>query len=91
MESSEKGSCELVTPVSAARLPMVPIAYGDAPQDMIAAGLDVLINGKRKRLEIDTGASGLLLSRAVAKTAGLVPELETTAEGFGDQGPAGAT
>jgi predicted aspartyl protease len=56
----------------------------------IAAGLDVLINGKRKRLEIDTGASGLLLSRSVAKAAGLVPELETTAEGFGDQGPASA-
>jgi predicted aspartyl protease len=90
--SSEKGSCELVTPVSAATLPIVPIGYGDAktPQGMIAAGLDVLINGKRKRLEIDTGASGLLLSRSVARAAGLVPELETTAEGFGDQGPASA-
>ncbi len=90
--SSEKGSCELVTPMRATRLPIVPIAYGDAKtsQDIVAAGLDVLINGKRKRLEIDTGASGLLLSRSVAKAAGLVPELETTAEGFGDQGPASA-
>ena len=95
VETSEKGSCELVTPVSAAKLPVIPIVpimdgNGSAPLDVIADGLDVLINGKRKRLEIDTGASGLLLSRSVAKAAGLVPELETTAEGFGDEGPASA-
>jgi predicted aspartyl protease len=97
VESSEKGSCELVTPVSATRLPIVPIADVSRsftceacrePHEVLAAGLDVLINGKRKRLEIDTGASGLLLSRSVARAAGLVPELETAAEGFGDQGPA---
>jgi predicted aspartyl protease len=99
VESSEKGSCELVTPVSAAKLPIVPITDVSRsvpceacrePHEVLAAGLDVTINGKRKRLEIDTGASGLLLSRSVAKAAGLVPELETTAEGFGDQGPASA-
>ncbi len=74
----EQGSCELVTPVTEARLPLVAMAGG--------VGLDVLINGKRKRLLVDTGASGLLLSRAAARAAGLVPELETTALGFGDEG-----
>jgi len=41
-------------------------------------------------MEIDSGASGLLLSRSVAKSAGLVPELETHASGVGDSGAAGA-
>lgn len=90
VESHEKGSCELVSTVTDAKLPMVPIAYGpSSPMDMYAAGLDVLLNGKRKRLEIDSGASGLLLSRSVAKSAGLVPEVETKTGGVGDQGPTG--
>ena len=93
IETRQKGSCDLVTPVTEAKLPMVPIGAGASaysPEGMVAAGLDVEINGKRKRLEIDTGASGLLLSRSAAKAAGLVPELETKAGGIGDQGPANA-
>jgi predicted aspartyl protease len=88
IETQEKGDCELVSPVTEAKVPMVPIWYKASykPEDMYAAGLDVLINGKRERLEIDSGASGLLLSRAVASRAGLVPELETSAGGIGDEG-----
>jgi predicted aspartyl protease len=92
VESREKGSCELVSPVNEVKLPIVPISNGPAMtlQEIFAAGLDVQINGKKKRLEIDTGASGLLLSRSVAKSAGLVPETEIKAGGIGDQGPTGA-
>jgi aspartyl protease len=49
----------------------------------------VEINGKKRRLEIDTGASGLLLTSSVAKSAGLVPEVETKVSGIGDNGAAG--
>ena len=92
IETREKGSCELVSPVTETKLPIVPIAQGAAMTqgDMYGAGLDVLFNGKRKRLEIDTGASGLLLSRSVAKSAGLIPELDIKAGGIGDQGLANA-
>ena len=48
------------------------------------------MNGKRKRLEIDTGSSGLLISRSSAISAGLVPEAEVSTNGIGDRGPAGA-
>ena len=91
VESREKGSCELVSLVTNVKLPIVSIANGATatPQDIYAAGLDVLINGKRKRLEIDTGASGLVLSRSVAKSAGLIPEVETKTGGIGDQGLVG--
>ena len=90
IEAREKGSCELVSPVTATKVPIVPIANGpvSSPQDMYGAGLDVELNGKKRRLEIDTGASGMLLSRSVAKSAGLVPELEVKTGGVGDQGPA---
>jgi predicted aspartyl protease len=91
IETREKGDCELVTPVTETKLPMVQITNGAGvnPQDMYAAGLEVQFNGKKRRLEIDTGASGLLLSRSVANSAGLVAELETKANGVGDNGPAG--
>lgn len=92
IETREKGSCELVSPVTEVKLPIVPISKGMAmtQQAMYGAGLDVLFNGKRKRLQIDTGATGLLLSRSVAKSAGLVPELEFKASGIGDSGPRNA-
>lgn len=90
VQSHEKGSCELVSPLTEVKLPMVPIAneVGLTAQDIHAVGLDVQLNGKRKRLEIDTGASGLLLSRSAAKSAGLIPELEIETGGIGDQGAA---
>lgn len=91
IETREKGDCELVSPVTAAKFPIVPIANGVVqPGEMQEAGLEVQFNGKKKRLEIDTGASGLMLSRSAAKSAGLVPELEIKAGGIGDQGLASA-
>jgi len=92
LESREKGDCEPVAAVTEAKLPMVPISEGAAwsPQDIYAAGLDLQINGKRRRLEIDTGASGLLLSRSAAKSLGLAPELEFKEGGIGDKGSAAA-
>jgi predicted aspartyl protease len=90
IETREKGDCALVSPAAEVNLPIVPISNrGGAatPRDMYAAGLDVQFNGKRERLVIDTGASGLLLSRSVAKDAGLVPEVETKSGGIGDKGP----
>jgi predicted aspartyl protease len=90
IETREKGSCALVSPVAATKVPIVSIADGpiSTPQEMYGAGLEVEFNGKKRRLEIDTGASGILLSRSVAKSAGLVPELEVKTGGIGDQGPA---
>jgi TonB family protein len=88
VEAGEKGSCELVTPVTEVKLPMAPISSVNAPDRVYEVGLGVEINGKKKRLEIDTGASGLLLTSAVAKAAGLVSEFETKTNGTGDSGAA---
>jgi hypothetical protein len=90
IETQEKGSCELVTPAAEAKLPIVPMPEGVPPGGVYGAELEVQFNGKKKRLEIDTGASGLLLSRSVAKSAGLVSELEIKTGGIGDSGLANA-
>jgi hypothetical protein len=89
IESNEKGSCELVSPVTEAKQPMIAISPFGAPDKMYEVGLGVEIDGKKRRLEIDTGASGLLLTSSVAKSAGLVPEVETKTNGIGDNGAAG--
>ena len=92
LDSREKGGCELVSPLGPVKLPIVPIQEtASADQRMMSGdGLEISFNGKKRRLEIDTGASGLLLSRSVAKAAGLVPEVNIKIGGIGDQGASGA-
>jgi hypothetical protein len=90
IESNEKGSCELVNPIDEVKLPIIPVPDNGSIEIMNEAGLDVQLNGKKKRLEIDTGASGLILSSAAAKNAGLVPEYQIKVGGIGDDGLANA-
>ncbi len=84
LEAEERGSCKAVAPVTAAKLKMTSLQ--DGPQRRYGVALDVLMNGKRKRLQVDTGASGLLLNRASAISAGLVPEATGQTGGIGDEG-----
>jgi tetratricopeptide (TPR) repeat protein len=65
----------------------VPFAYlmWDA-QRIKAFGLEVKLNGKTARLEIDTGAGGILISRAVAERAGLKEVSATEMGGVGSKG-----
>jgi len=85
LQAQSRGTCEVTNPKPTSQIPIVPIANG--PTDMYAAGLEVTLNGKKKRFELDTGASGLLLSRSVARAAGLISEAESQGGGIGDQGP----
>ena len=49
----------------------------DGPQRFLGWGLDVKFNGKSRRLQIDTGASGITISRAAALFLGIKREDET--------------
>jgi predicted aspartyl protease len=51
-----------------------------------AFGLDVKLNGHVSRLEIDTGAGGILVSRSVAQRAGLKAFSKEEIEGIGSDG-----
>jgi predicted aspartyl protease len=55
-----------------------------------AYGLDVSFDGKRRRLQIDTGASGITLSPAAARRLGITPEFQTKTGGVGDEGEVGS-
>lgn len=76
--------CHLVSPVTTTEIPFDPIMY-DAVHRR-GYGLDVKLNGHNSLLQIDTGADGLLITRSVAKHAGIKPFSETEMSGIGDQG-----
>jgi predicted aspartyl protease len=77
-------SCHLVSPVATTEIPFVSLMY-DANR-LRAFGLDVKLNNHSARLEIDTGAGGLLVSRSVARRAGLKPFSQSEMGGIGDEG-----
>lgn len=79
-----KNDCRQDHPVVDATIPIRAIMNG--PNDREGLALDVLFNGKRRRLEIDTGASGILLSRGAASALGLEREQKIQTGGVGDEG-----
>jgi predicted aspartyl protease len=76
--------CQLVQPVDKAEFHMEEIMY-DANHRM-GYGLYVKLNGKNRTLEIDSGASGIVLTRGAAARLGLVHEEKLTVGGVGDEG-----
>jgi tetratricopeptide (TPR) repeat protein len=66
-----------------ATVPMAEIL--DGPTHFIGWGLDVQFNGKRRRLQIDTGASGITISRAAAMFLGIQRQDATLMGGIGDK------
>jgi predicted aspartyl protease len=76
--------CHLVSPVTATETPFIKL-MSDATH-MEAFGLEVKLNSRNARLQIDTGASGLLVTRSVAQRAGLKRFSQTEIGGIGDEG-----
>jgi predicted aspartyl protease len=77
-------ACHLVSSTASTEIPFQSIMYDS--NHLRAYGLDVKLNGRSARLQIDTGASGLLVTRSVAQRAGLKPFSEEEVGGIGDQG-----
>ena len=76
--------CRLVSTQPTTEIPFTQLMR-DATH-IRAFGLDVKLNDKAAKMQIDTGAGGLLISRAVADRAGLKPFTQTEMNGIGDQG-----
>jgi predicted aspartyl protease len=85
--NSQVSGCHLASPVTATEIPFTPIMR-DA-ENIRGWGLDVFFNDHKSRLQVDTGASGLYVSRSVAEHAGLKPITHFDANGIGDKGPQG--
>jgi tetratricopeptide (TPR) repeat protein len=74
-------ACQIVSSGVTTVIPFAPIM--ETATRIRSFGLDVKLNDQSGRLEIDTGASGLLISRSLAKRAGLEAFSETDVRGIG--------
>jgi predicted aspartyl protease len=83
-EIEPRKACRLVSNTETATIPFVNLMR-DATH-IRAFGLDVKLNEHDARLQIDTGASGLLISRSVADHAGLKQFSCSEVGGVGNQG-----
>ncbi len=81
-------ACRLASDTQAANIPFALILRD--PSHILGFGLDVKLNNKSTRLEIDTGAGGLVISRSVAERAGLKVFSRFETEGIGDKGRVGS-
>jgi len=80
----DETKCRVTSSVTSMKMPFTWIMR-DA-ESIAAFAVDVRINNKATaRLQIDTGASGILIRRGIADKAGLVPLLRSQISGVGDQ------
>jgi len=77
-------ACRLVSPMGSNTIPFRAMHNG--PEDPVIYGLDVGINGTKRRLEIDTGASGIIVYKSAASSLHLNPEIHFKSYGIGDSG-----
>ena len=87
IQARSRGDCTLAAPVTSAKVPMYATNGSNvSSRPPTSSGVDVTLNGKRRRFLVDTGASGLMLTRGAAKALGLTPEAEVKTSGLGDEG-----
>jgi Flp pilus assembly protein TadD/predicted aspartyl protease len=84
LNNSSQGSCRLVNQGTKAEMPLVRLMV-DA-EHLRGYGLTVKMNGRKATLMLDTGASGILVSRKVAEKAGITKAAESRIAGVGDNG-----
>jgi len=75
--------CHLVNPVAETTIPLEWL-HRNGP--LVNWGLVVGIEGKNRRLEVDTGASGITLTHAAAASLHLTPQRRTMTTGIGNHG-----
>jgi tetratricopeptide (TPR) repeat protein len=80
----KSNSCRLVSKVTATEAPLVRLL--EDPAHLRGYGLTVSLNGHRSSLMLDTGASGILVRRAIAEHAGISKITETKVMGIGKKG-----
>jgi len=85
--SNPDQTCHVVSNTTSTELPLVPIMAQGNSARIQSWGLRILFNNNETTLGVDTGASGLLINRAIAERAGLKPIGRFHIGGVGDQGP----
>lgn len=83
LSTQPKKPCRLVSQITSTQMPLGYLMRDATHID--GFGLDVKLNNHNARLEIDTGADGLLVSSSVAKHAGLQAFSQDEIGGIGDE------
>ncbi len=84
LTQSPAAPCRLANTVQSTTIPYRALQNG--PNAPISWGLNVSFDGNERRLQIDTGAEGLTLTKAAAAALHLVPEANYKVGGIGDEG-----
>jgi predicted aspartyl protease len=77
--------CHITSTSESVSIPLIPIDF-DPVRGPHALGLEVALNGKKRHLELDTGASGILLSPSAARALKLSEEYHMKTGGVGEKG-----
>jgi tetratricopeptide (TPR) repeat protein len=80
----KSGSCRLATNVTRTETRLVPLMID--PEHVRGYAISVVLNGRKNKLMLDTGASGILVKRSIAEHAGISKISETKVLGIGDKG-----
>ena len=83
----DNAPCRLVSKVTDTQTPLLPLLID--PSHLHGYGLSVALNGHKTELLLDTGASGILVTRSVAEHAGISKISQTSIGGIGDKGRRG--
>lgn len=78
--------CRLVSDVTATETELMPLQI-DA-KHMRGVGLQVVVNGQKSKLMLDTGAGGITINRRLAERAGVQRMAKVSIGGVGDEGAA---
>ena len=84
MAAEPHKACHLVSPAASTEIPFA--VFMRDPRHIEAFGLEAKLDGHNARLEIDTGAGGLVVSHSTAEHAHLKSFSQTQMTGVGDQG-----
>ena len=86
-EAEGRTGCHLASKVDETHISMERMMYGASR--VRGYGLKVLLNGAKSTLLVDTGSTGILVSKKIAAKAGITSIVKTDLHGIGDKGAAG--
>ena len=83
-QAQQGKTCKLARPVEKTKIPLQMLL--DGPNRLTGLGVKIEVNGQRAVLQLDTGASGILISPKMAEKANIQSVRQTRLMGVGDKG-----
>jgi len=83
-KQKNQSPCRLISKITATETPLVRLL--EDPRHMRGYGLNVLLNGHKSALMLDSGASGILVRHTIAERAGITKISATKVWGIGKKG-----